>query len=77
MFSFYFLIINFYKKYYYYHFILSFHLLNNFYRVISIFHVPGYFLNFLEICSVFVRDLSTPIFIIVVTKCSSLQDFPS
>ena len=47
-----------------------------FYRVISIFHVPGYFLNFLEICSVFVRDLSTPIFIIVITKCPSLQDFP-
>ena len=37
-----------------FYFILSFHLfMNIFYRVITIFHVPGCFLNFLE-CSVFV-----------------------
>ena len=36
-----------------FYFISSFHLLNIFYRVITIFHVPGCFLNFLE-CSVFV-----------------------
>ena len=49
---------------------LSFHLLNIFYKVISIFHVPGCLLNFLK-CSV------SRGFIIVITKCCSLQDFPA
>ena len=49
---------------------LPFHLLNIFYKVISIFHVPGCLLNFLK-CSV------SRGFIIVITECCSLQDFPA
>ena len=55
---FFFLIINFCKNYYYYYYYYYFVLFHLFIywilfcRVISIFHVPGSFLNFLEICSV-------------------------